>query len=139
MQIERDESEMFRVPMTRDELRILCNAVDEVFETIDEWEIPIRLGADSFGWYDFYGVINDRWEDSGPPDAIWRTITERQVGLSADLIIIEDIGNGSLAAIECSVENIRVTTCWPSEHAVTRDRLADSFGQNLLKCVREVV
>ena len=46
MQIEREEPEMFRVSMTRDELRILCNAVGEVFETIDEWEIPIRLGVE---------------------------------------------------------------------------------------------
>lgn len=46
MQIECDESDRFQVSMTRDELAILCDAVGEVFDAIDEWKIPIRLGVE---------------------------------------------------------------------------------------------
>ena len=46
MEISLGNSGLYTVTMTRDELGGLCNCIGEVFETLDEWEIPTRVGLD---------------------------------------------------------------------------------------------
>lgn len=35
------------------------------------------FGAGNFGAQEIYGIINDNFENSSVPDAIWYTLTER--------------------------------------------------------------
>lgn len=45
MKIQKNESDTFVVQVSRDELRLLNNAVNEVCHGVDSWELSTRLGS----------------------------------------------------------------------------------------------
>ena len=56
-------------------------------------DFVLRFGAGNFGAEEFYGLIDDDFEDSSTPDAVWMTLRERQEGnLPANLVIIYHTG-----------------------------------------------
>ena len=60
------------------------------------------FGAGSFGAFEIYGVITPDFEQSGVPDAIWITLTERNAGdLPDNLLIVHAVGDGALICIDC--------------------------------------
>ena len=60
-----------------------------------------NYGAGNFGGGEIYGIIDDNFEDSGIPDAVWITLTERRkINLPANLLIIYDIGTGEYHCLD---------------------------------------
>jgi hypothetical protein len=57
------------------------------------------LGAGNFGSFEVFGVIDDDFEESMVPDAIWYTLTERETELPENLVIVGEVGDGSLSAL----------------------------------------
>ncbi len=55
------------------------------------------FGAGNFGAQEIYGIINDDFENSSVPDAIWYTLTERnEINLPNNLLVIYDTGSDEL-------------------------------------------
>ncbi|WP_249292243.1 SMI1/KNR4 family protein [Metabacillus flavus] len=51
------------------------------------------FGAGNFGAQEIYGIINNDFENSSVPDAIWYTLSERrEINLPNNLLIIYDTG-----------------------------------------------
>ncbi|MFC4323312.1 SMI1/KNR4 family protein [Litchfieldia salsa] len=60
-----------------------------------------RYGAGNFGAEEIYGVINDDFENSSVPDAVWFTLTERRdFNLPRNLLVIYDTGMGVLNCLD---------------------------------------
>ena len=53
-----------------------------------------QLGAGNFGSREFYGVIDDEWQDSVVPDGIWCTLSEREEGLPQHFVVVGAVGDG---------------------------------------------
>ena len=49
---------------------------------------------------EFYGLINEDFENSSVPDAVWLTLSERQIGLPRELILVYMTGDGIYYAID---------------------------------------
>lgn len=59
------------------------------------------FGAGNFGSQEIYGIINDNFENSSVPDAIWYTLTERkEINLPNNLLIIYDTGSDELYCLD---------------------------------------
>ena len=128
----------FAGPRKSDLIQAASLALNVIFP--EDYRIFLqRFGAGSFGWFSVYGVIDSGWKDSSVPDAVWRTLTERTFGFSDDLIIIDDMGDGSLTAIEIHGERSRIVLCQPGSHSEFRELVSDSFGSYLLNSVKEVI
>ncbi len=55
------------------------------------------FGVGNFGAQEIYGIINDDFENSSVPDAIWYTLTERkEINLPNNLLVIYDTGSDEL-------------------------------------------
>lgn len=61
-----------------------------------------KYGCGDADGVEFYGVINDDFENSSVPDAIWLTLEERKTGLPNHLVIISSSGDGSYYALDTS-------------------------------------
>jgi hypothetical protein len=60
-----------------------------------------RFGAGNFGAQEIYGIINDDFENSSVPDAIWYTLSERKaINLPNNLLIIYDTGSDELFCLD---------------------------------------
>lgn len=60
-------------------------------------------GAGNFGSNEIYGIIDDDFENSSIPDAIWYTLTERrEVDLPKSLLVIYDTGSDELFCLDFS-------------------------------------
>ena len=63
----------------------------------------LDYGAGSFGASEIYGVINDDFENSSVPDAVWRTLVERDEGeLPDNLVVIYEDGAGAAFCLDCA-------------------------------------
>ncbi len=59
------------------------------------------FGAGNFGAQEIYGIINDDFENSSVPDAIWYTLTERkEINLPNNLLVIYDTGSDELFCLD---------------------------------------
>lgn len=59
------------------------------------------LGVGNFGAQEIYGIINDNFENSSVPDAIWYTLTERkEINLPNNLLVIYDTGSDELFCLD---------------------------------------
>ncbi|WP_141306087.1 SMI1/KNR4 family protein, partial [Sporolactobacillus inulinus] len=59
------------------------------------------FGAGNFGGQEIYGIINDDFENSSVPDAIWYTLSERKaINLPNNLLIIYDTGSDELFCLD---------------------------------------
>jgi antitoxin YobK len=59
------------------------------------------FGAGNFGAQEIYGIINDNFENSSVPDAIWYTLTERkEINLPNNLLVIYDTGSEELFCLD---------------------------------------
>jgi hypothetical protein len=55
-----------------------------------------RLGAGSFGAFEFYGVTTSNFDNAKVPNGIWLTLSQRKhAKLPQDLLIIGDTGDGA--------------------------------------------
>ncbi|MBP3041550.1 SMI1/KNR4 family protein [Bacillaceae bacterium Marseille-Q3522] len=59
------------------------------------------FGAGNFGAQEIYGIINDNFENSSVPNAIWYTLTERkEINLPSNLLIIYGTGSDELFCLD---------------------------------------
>lgn len=59
------------------------------------------FGVGNFGAQEIYGIINDKFENSSVPDAIWYTLTERkEINLPNNLLVIYDTGSDELFCLD---------------------------------------
>jgi hypothetical protein len=63
------------------------------------------LGCGDIKGLEFFGIINDDFENSSVPDAIWLTLDERKAGLPNNLILVYAAGEGTYCAIDTSQVN----------------------------------
>ncbi|MFB1052104.1 SMI1/KNR4 family protein [Paraliobacillus sp. JSM ZJ581] len=60
-----------------------------------------NFGVGNFGAQEIYGIINDDFENSSVPDAIWYTLTERkEINLPNNLLVIYDTGSDELFCLD---------------------------------------
>ena len=95
----------------------------------------IEYGAGNIGGTEIYGVIEDNFESSSVPDAIWLNLTDRREGL----FVFCALGEGTEFCLDTS------RTAPDGEMAVVavdpggevREEIASDFGSVLLALVRE--
>ena len=60
-----------------------------------------NYGAGNFGSEEIYGIIDDDFEDSSVPDAIWYTLSERkEINMPRNLLVIYATGDGELYCLD---------------------------------------
>jgi antitoxin YobK len=97
-----------------------------------------ELGAGSFGTCDLYGVIDDNFDDAAVPNGIWHTLTVRQFGLPAELILISESADGIDFGLDTSQRdeiNEAPVVEWTAR-GTPRTIVATDFGRFLLDNVR---
>ena len=100
------------------------------------------LGCGDVGGEEFYGVINDEFNNSSVPNGIWLTLNERNnISLQKKLIVIYATGDGTYYAIdtsridndgECPVVSLSV-------NGEIIENIAPNFGKFFLDTVSQVI
>lgn len=106
----------------------------------------LRFGTAHIGYHEIYGVIDDDFENSSVPDAIWYTLVERHKGdvrLPSHLVIISDTGDGGLLCLDFKrLTNDSEPTVVHYEPGLadksqTYEVVAADFGDFLLDCISQ--
>lgn len=99
----------------------------------------LDYGAGNFGPAEFYGVIDEDWEDSSVPDGVWYTLSERrQSGMPVDLVLVGDTGTGELYVLDVSEDAGPVCVVDPGTNLTSRERIASDFGEFFLQRIQPV-
>ena len=105
-----------------------------------------RYGCGSVPGYEFYGIIDDDFENSSVPDAIWLTLDERRFSrLPSSLVLISGTGDGGFYAIDLDQKEHHgespVVQWWPGSPNASgnRSKIASHFGAFLLECVQRAM
>jgi hypothetical protein len=105
----------------------------------------LEYGAGGLGAFEVYGVINDDFEKSSVPDAIWYTLVEREkAGLPNHLVVIYDVGEGELLCLDCGTREseespvIAYQPGYPPEEQ-NWEIIAKDFGEFFLELVQSQV
>lgn len=102
----------------------------------------IEVGCGDIAGAEFFGIIDDDFENSSVPDAIWLTLDERRVSdLPRNLIIVYDLGEGTYYALD-TIKRHKDGEC----HVVAwvpgimdnqgLDVVAEDFGELFLNTVK---
>ena len=99
------------------------------------------LGCGDIEGLEFYGLIDDNFESSSVPNAIWLTLHERKTSdLPDHLVLIYGLDDGTFYAIDTK------TTGLDGENPIVRygadgvtEKIADSFGSFLLSELKTVL
>ena len=101
-----------------------------------------NYGAGSFGSEEIYGIIDDNFENSSIPNAIWVTITERRkINLPANLLIIYNTTAGEYYCLDFGKLNNdkepKVVSFYPGFDLELQkyEIIADDFGDFLLDTI----
>lgn len=102
-----------------------------------------EFGAGDFAGEEFYGLIDDNFESSAIPDAIWLTLNERKNRSIPDsLIIVYAVGEGTVFTLDSGRSNrigeypvIAVPIDYRLE-SNSLETIAEDFGQFFLETVR---
>ena len=104
------------------------------------------FGAGNFGSQEVYGIINNDFENSTVPDAIWYTFTERmEINLPKNLLIIYDTGSDELFCLDFNKsrekEEPKVVSFVPGVEleSQTYEITANDFGDFLLNLVKQEI
>ena len=101
----------------------------------------LEYGAGSFGASEFYGVIDEKFENSSLPNGIWCTLQERRLGnLPLSLVNVSSDGAGGYFCIDCTAELAEAPIVtyhmgYPP-HRQGKETVATSFGKFCLDLVR---
>lgn len=102
------------------------------------------FGAGNFGSEEVYGIIDDDFENSSVPDAIWYTLTLRKsVNFPDHFLVIYDTGTGDVFCLDYNNTDSngepKIVAIDPG-YALknqTLELIADNFGDFLLELVEE--
>ncbi|ANU23396.1 SMI1/KNR4 family protein [Planococcus donghaensis] len=102
------------------------------------------FGAGNFGSEEVYGIIDEDFEDSSVPDAIWYTLTLRKsINLPANFLAIYDTGSDEIFCLDFHSTDAtgepKVVALDPT-YALedqTLEIIADDFGDFLLELIEE--
>lgn len=104
------------------------------------------FGAGNFGAQEIYGIIDENFESSSVPDAIWYTLTERkEMNLPDNLLAIYDTGSDEIYCLDYSnLDNNgepKVVAFVPGVdlESQTYEIIANDFGDFLLDLIRQEV
>lgn len=103
------------------------------------------FGAGNFGAQEIYGIINDNFENSSVPDAIWYTLTERkEMNLPNNLLVIYDTGSEELFCLDFNQLNGKEPRVVPFVPGIELEKqrydvIANDFGDFLLDLVMQEV
>lgn len=101
-----------------------------------------RYGCGDIEGLEFYGVVDDDFENSSVPDAIWLTLDERKTGTPDALVIVAATGDGGFYAIDLDKKSddgeSPVVEWWPGLPKADGNRrvVACDFGVFLLQQIR---
>lgn len=99
----------------------------------------MEYGAGSFGSAEFYGVIDEDFEDSSVPDGIWCTLEERKnSNLPHELVVVGDTGTGEFYCLDLSVAEGPVVIVDPGSDFRQREPVAADFGAFFLQRIERV-
>ena len=104
-----------------------------------------HLGCGGIRGYEFYGVIDENFENSGIPNAVWLTLRDRtDCGLPKSFIPICDTGLGGYYVIDVSQVNADgdcpVIEYWPGAPEPTgKEVVAHDFGEFFYDRVRDAI
>lgn len=100
------------------------------------------FGAGNFGSEEVFGIIDDDFENSSVPDAIWYTLTLRKsVNLPSNYLVIYDTGSGDVFCLDFGNQDKksepRVIALDPGYALENQsiELIADDFGDFLLELV----
>jgi antitoxin YobK len=104
-------------------------------------EFVKRLGCGDIAGQEFYGIIDDNFEDSGVPNGIWLTLDARKnFNLPEALILVGANGFGGDYVIDTSTKNADgdspVVEWWPNNLSQV---MAADFGAFLLQQLRQAL
>ncbi|WNS75999.1 SMI1/KNR4 family protein [Bacillus sp. DTU_2020_1000418_1_SI_GHA_SEK_038] len=104
------------------------------------------FGAGNFGAQEIYGIINNDFENSSVPDAIWYTLTERkEINLPSNLLVIYDTGSDELFCLDFNQTDDngepKVVSFVPGVElkSQTYEIIANDFGDFLLDLVKQEI
>lgn len=98
------------------------------------------LGCGDIEGLEFYGLINDDFENSSIPDAVWLTLDERKSGLPKKLVLIYAAGDGTYYALDTSqVDDNKECPVVSYEINGGIERIADDYGSFLLSELQTVL
>ncbi|RJX41644.1 SMI1/KNR4 family protein [Paenibacillus pinisoli] len=105
-----------------------------------------KFGAGNFGSQEIYGVIDEDFENSSVPDAIWYTLMEREeINLPDNLLVIYDSGGEELFCLDFSNVNeeneppIVSFIAGQSLSTQKNETVASDFGDFLLCLVKKEI
>ncbi|HYG66900.1 MAG TPA: SMI1/KNR4 family protein [Anaeromyxobacteraceae bacterium] len=103
-------------------------------------EFLLRFGAGGFGGEEFYGVIDEQFEDSSVPNGVWVTLSERRTGLPPDVVVVGATGDGDYYVLRCTdASEPPVVLFQPGWKVQRPEAIAEDFGAFLLDQVRSVL
>lgn len=101
----------------------------------------LEMGAGGIGAFEVYGVVDDRF--AGPvPDGVWFTLSERETGMPAHLVVVGDTGMGESNVLDTSATDaqgecpVRIWVPGASQTGDALEDVADDFGTFLWDNVR---
>jgi antitoxin YobK len=105
-------------------------------------EFLSKLGCGDFAGEEFYGLINEQFEDSSVPNGIWLTLNERRLSnIPKSLVLIYATGDGTYYAIDTSKrdkENECPVVVWHplSKPDDSLETVATDFGKFFYDTIR---
>jgi hypothetical protein len=104
------------------------------------------LGCGGIVGLEFYGLINDDFEHSSVPDAVWLSLNLRRTTSAPNsLVVVSDTGDGGYYAVDTARKDAQgespVVEWWPGlEGAEGNGRVvASDFGAFFLDSVRQAI
>ncbi len=105
-----------------------------------------NLGCGDVAGEEFYGIIDENFENSAIPDAVWFTLEERKSGaLPKPYVIIGALGDGELLALDTSPAEkgdegpVLLLPSGYSQPGAEIEILAEDFGEFFLRTVTEAL
>jgi len=99
-----------------------------------------RLGCGDIEGMEFYGLIDNDFNNSSIPDAIWLTLEERKSGLPKHLVLVNAIGDGGYYALDTGQTN-EDGECPVVAYELNgqAEKVADDFGSFLLSELKTIL
>ncbi|MBU3759175.1 MAG: SMI1/KNR4 family protein [Candidatus Omnitrophica bacterium] len=105
-----------------------------------------KLGCGDVAGEEFYGIVDENFEESGIPDAVWFTLEERKRGgLAASLVIIAALGDGELLALDTAPAaqggegSVILLPEGYSRPGAALEVIAEDFGEFFFRTVRDAL